>query len=129
MTKEEHFQNITNYFSAFGTEDFSKVRFSAHAEFLSPLSGDTFKGEQQIVHFLHNVITRVSKVDILSITVDSTTASGVWQMTTTKGRLYTLNNFFRIDTSGLLYIWPMFDPKAVMEDPAGLIQWLTGKGY
>ena len=57
------------------------------------------------------------------------TASGVWQMTTTKGTLSTLNNFFRLDDEGLAYIWPMFDPKAVMNDPAGLLSWLTGKRY
>ena len=129
MIKDEHLHNITNYFQAFASGDFSAVHFSPEVEFLSPLSGDTFKGKQEVVEFLHNVTTRVSKVEILSITVDSATASGVWQMTTSKGFRYTLNNFFRLDTSGLLYIWPMFDPKAVMEDPAGLIQWLTGTGY
>jgi hypothetical protein len=129
MNKDEHLHNITNYFSAFATGYFAAVRFSPYVEFLSPLSGDTFKGKEDVVHFLHNVTTRITKVEILSITVDYTTASGVWQMTTSKGLLYTLNNFFRLDSSGLLYIWPMFDPKAVMDDPAGLIQWLTGTGY
>src|SRR3712207_5179820 len=50
-------------------------------------------------------------------------------MTTTKGVQYTLHNFFRLDGEGLVYIWPMFDPKAVMDDPPGLLQWLTGSGY
>jgi hypothetical protein len=34
-----------------------------------------------------------------------------------------------LDGEGLLYIWPMFDPKAIVDDPQGLVQWLTGKGY
>jgi hypothetical protein len=87
------------------------------------------KGRDEVVKFVSGVATRVAKVDILSTTVDFPTASGVWQMTTTKGVQYTLNNFFRLDGEGLLYIWPMFDPKAVMNDPAGLLAWLTGKGF
>lgn len=50
-------------------------------------------------------------------------------MTTTKGVQYTLHNFFRLDGEGIAYIWPMFDPKAVMNDPPGLLSWLTGKDY
>ncbi|MEJ2214688.1 MAG: hypothetical protein P8Y20_11675 [Gammaproteobacteria bacterium] len=68
--------------------------------------------------WISQVIERFSKI-----------ISPVWQMTTTKGRLYTLNNFFRIADGEITYIWPMFDPKAVMEDPAGLTRWLTGEGY
>jgi hypothetical protein len=81
------------------------------------------------MRFLHGVSTRVSDVNIVSTAVDFPTASGVWQMTTTKGVQYTLHNFFRLDGEGLVYIWPMFDPKAVMNDPPGLLAWLTGKGY
>ncbi len=87
------------------------------------------KGPAEVRAFVSGVATRVANVNILSTTVDFPTASGVWQMTTTKGVQYTLNNFFRLDGEGLLYIWPMFDPKAVMNDPAGLLSWLTGKGY
>ena len=65
----------------------------------------------------------------MSTAVDFPTASGVWQMTTTKGVQYTLHNFFRLDGEGLVYIWPMYDPKAVINDPTGLVQWLTGNGY
>ena len=50
-------------------------------------------------------------------------------MTTTKGVQYTLHNFFRLDGEGLAYIWPMFDPKTVMNDPSGLLRWLRGEGY
>jgi hypothetical protein len=120
---------IETYFRAFGTRDFSPVRFSSQIQFLSPISGNTLKGPEAVVQFLSGVVTRVSAVNILSTTVDYPTASGVWQMTTTKGTVYTLNNFFRLDDEGLAYIWPMFDPKAIIENPAGLLQWLTGKGY
>jgi hypothetical protein len=50
-------------------------------------------------------------------------------MTATKGVQHMLNNFIRLDGQKLLYNWPMFDRKAVMNDPAGLIAWLTGKGF
>jgi hypothetical protein len=60
--------------------------------------------------------------------VDFPTESGVWQMTTTKGVEYTLDNFFRLDGEGLVYTWPMYDPKAIINDPTGLVQWLTGNG-
>lgn len=129
MTKEEYRAIIDVYFRAFGTGDFTNVGFSPAVEFLSPLSGTTIKGREAVTKFIHNVTTRVAKVTVVSITVDPPTASGVWQMETSKGRLYTLHNFFRLDDQGILYIWPMFDPKAVMEDPKGLIQWLTGEGY
>ena len=49
-------------------------------------------------------------------------------MTTTKGVQY-LHNFFRLDGEGLVYIWPMFDPKAVIQNPDGLLEWLRGEGY
>jgi len=65
----------------------------------------------------------------MSYTVDYPTASGVWQMKTTRGTLYTLNNFFRLDDQGIVYIWPMFDPKAILNDPEGMIRWLTGENY
>jgi hypothetical protein len=139
LDKEQYRTIIETYFLAFGTGDFSPVRFSPNIEFLSPISGITMKGRDEVVKFVSGVATRVSKVDILStqgdagprpdICVDFPIASGVWQMTTTKGVLYTLHNFFRLDGEGLLYIWPMFDPKAVMNDPPGLLSWLTGKGY
>jgi hypothetical protein len=129
MDREERRRVIQDYFAAFGTGDFSGVRFSPRLEFLSPLSGDTFKGAAQVVPFLRGVASRVAEVRILSTTVDDTTASGVWQMMTTKGTLYTLNNFFRLDEHGIAYVWPMYDPKEVMKDPDGLVRWLTGKGY
>jgi hypothetical protein len=129
LDKETYRQIIEDYFRAFGTGDFSNVRFSSQVQFLSPLSGVTMKGGDDVVKFLGGVCTRVSAVNILSTAVDFPTASGVWQMTTTKGVQYTLHNFFRLDGEGLLYIWPMFDPKAVMNDPPGLLKWLTGTGY
>jgi hypothetical protein len=50
-------------------------------------------------------------------------------MTTTKNVQYTLSNFFHLDGEGPLYVWPTFDLKAVMNDPPGLLHWLTGNGY
>ena len=129
LVKEEYRDIIRTYFESFGTRDFSQVRFSPSIEFLSPISGNTMKGPVEVTKFVSGVSTRVAAVNVLSITVDFPTASGVWQMKTTKDILYTLNNFFRLDASGILYIWPMFDPKAVMNDPPGLLQWLTGNGY
>ncbi|HJQ35925.1 MAG TPA: DUF4904 domain-containing protein [Thermoanaerobaculia bacterium] len=129
LDKEEYRRIIETYFRAFGTKDFAPVRFSSQIQFLSPISGTTMKGPEEVRKFVSGVSTRVAEVNILSTTVDFPTASGVWQMKTTKGTLYTLNNFFRLDGEGLAYIWPMFDPKAVMNDPAGLLAWLTGKGY
>ena len=128
LDKERYRSIISNYFLSFGTHDFSAVQFSSNIEFLSPISGNTMKGRDQVVKFVSGVATRVAKVNILSTTVDFPTASGVWQMMTTEGVEYTLHNFFRLDGEGILYIWPMFDPKAVMNDPPGLISWLTGKG-
>jgi hypothetical protein len=129
LSKEEYRTIITTYFEAFATKDFGPVRFSSAIQFISPISGNTFNGRDEVVHFLSGVVTRVSKVDILSTTVDFPTASGVWQMTTTKGVVYTLNNFFRLDSEGLAFIWPMFDPKAILNDPPGLLAWLTGNGF
>ncbi len=129
MDKEQYRNIIETYFKAFGTGDFSQVKFSSEIEFLSPISQKTFDGVEAVVNFVSDVSTRVIQVNILSITVDYPTASGVWQMKTTKGTLYTLNNFFRLDEQGIVYVWPMFDPKAIVEDPEGLIPWLTGKGY
>jgi len=120
---------LENYFRAFGTGDFSQVQFANNIEFLSPISGITMKGREAVVNFVSGVSTRVSAVNIISTSVDYPTASGVWQMTTTTGVVYTLNNFFRLSEEGMAYIWPMFDPKAVMQDPAGLLAWLTGEGY
>ncbi len=129
LPKEQYRSIITTYFQAFGTRDFAPVQFSSNIQFLSPISGNTMKGREDVVKFVSGVSTRVSKVNVLSTAIDFPTASGVWQMTTTKGVLYTLHNFFRLDGEGILYIWPMFDPKAVMNDPPGLLAWLTGKGY
>lgn len=129
LDKEAYRRIIEDYFRAFETGDFSNVQFSSQVEFLSPISGVTMKGREEVARFVSGVSTRVVAVNILSTAVDFPTASGVWQMTTTKGAQYTLHNFFRLDGEGLLYIWPMFDPKAVMDDPPNLLQWLTGKGY
>ena len=129
LDKESYRRIVEDYFRAFGTGDFSNVRFSPGIEFLSPISGVTLKGREEVLAFVRGVSTRVTEVNVVSTAVDFPTASGVWQMTTTKGVRYTLHNFFRLDGEGLVYIWPMFDPKAVMEDPPGLLQWLTGKGY
>jgi len=129
LGKEDYHQIIRTYFTAFSTKDFTPVKFSPNIEFLSPISGNTMKGTEDVKNFVQGVSARVEKVEIMDTTVDFPTASGVWQMTTTKGVVYTLNNFFRLDAEGLLYIWPMFDPKAVMNDPPGLLAWLTGKNY
>ena len=129
MTKEQYRDIIETYFNAFSTGDFAPVKFSPEIQFLSPISQSTFDGVEAVVNFVSDVSTRVSEVNILSITVDYPTASGVWQMKTTKGTLYTLNNFFRLDEAGIVYVWPMFDPKAIVDDPAGLIPWLTGNNY
>jgi hypothetical protein len=128
LDKEEYRRIIETYFRCFATGDFSSVKFSTQIQFLSPMSGATMKGRKDVVTFLSGLSTRVSAVNVVSITVDFPTASGVWQMTTTKGVQYTLNNFFRLDGEGLAYIWPMFDPKAVIADPPGLLQWLRGEG-
>lgn len=129
LDKETYRKIVDDYFRAFGTGDFSDVKFSSKIEFLSPISGMTMKGREEVGRFVEGVATRVVEVNVLSIAIDFPTASGVWQMRTSKGTLYTLHNFFRLDGEGLLYIWPMFDPKAVMDDPVGLLQWLTGTGY
>ena len=129
LDKEVYRNIISAYFRAFEAHDFAEVQFSSKIEFLSPISGITMKGREDVVRFVTGVSTRVAKVNILSTTIDFPTASGVWQMTTTKGVQYTLHNFFRLDGEGILFIWPMFDPKAVIADPAGLLQWLRGEGY
>ena len=129
LDKETYRAIITGYFRAFETGDFSEVGFSSQIQFLSPISGITMKGLEDVTRFVTGVATRVVKVNILYISVDYPNASGVWQMTTTKGTLYTLHNYFTLDGEGLNYIWPMFDPKAVMDNPTGLLQWLRGEGY
>lgn len=133
IDKETYRSIIEAYFRAFATKDFSKVGFSSRIQFLSPISGNTFDGREAVTRFVSGVSTRVTSVDIISTAVDYPTASGVWQMTTTKGIKYTLHNFFRLDDEGLAYIWPMFDPKAIIneESPEGknLLQWLRGTGY
>ena len=129
MDKEQYRVILEDYFKAFKTGDFSQVKFSSEIKFLSPLSQSTMDGVEAVVNFVSDVSTRVSEVNILTTTVDYPTASGVWQMKTTKGTLYTLNNFFRLDEQGIVYVWPMFDPKAIVDDPEGLIPWLTGENY
>jgi hypothetical protein len=129
LDRETYRRIIESYFRAFGTADFSHVQFSSQVQFLSPLSDSTVNGREAVSKFVSGISSRVSAVDIMSTAVDFPTASGVWQMTTTKGVQYTLRNFFRLDGEGLAYIWPMYDPKAVINDPTGLVQWLTGNGY
>jgi hypothetical protein len=129
LDKEQYRRMIEDYFAAFRNGDFSRVGFSSQIQFLSPISGNTMKGREEVIRFLSGVATRVSEVNVLYTAVDFPIAAGVWQMKTTKGILYTLHNHFRLDGEGLAYIWPMFDPKAVMDDPPGLLAWLTGKGY
>jgi hypothetical protein len=129
LDKETYRSIIEIYFRSFGTGDFSRVQFSSKIQFLSPISGTTMNGREEVTKFVTGVSTRVSAVNILSTAIDFPTASGVWQMTTTKGVQYTLHNFFRLDGEGIAFIWPMFDPKAVMNDPPGLLQWLRGEGY
>jgi len=129
IDKEAYRTIIQNYFRAFGTRDFSQVQFSSKIQFLSPISGITMKGKEDVTNFVTGLSTRVAQVMILHTCVDYPNASGVWQMLTTKGVLYTLHNYFRLDGEGVAYIWPMFDPKAVINDPNGLLQWLRGEGY
>ena len=129
LDKEQYRAIITTYFEAFDTGDYSPVQFSPKIKFLSPLSQNTFDGVETVSNFLTGVSTRVAEVNIFSTTVEYPTASGVWEMKTTKGTVYTLNNFFRLDEQGIAYIWPMFDPKAIAEDPDRFIAWLTGEGY
>ena len=133
LDKETYRTIIEGYFRAFETKDFSNVAFSSNIQFLSPISGKTFDGREAVVRFVSGVATRVATVNILYTAVDFPIAAGVWQMTTTKGVTYTLHNHFRLDGEGLLYIWPMFDPKAIISQDApegrGLLQWLRGTGY
>ena len=44
LGKEEYRSIIKTYFLAFGTRDFSPVKFSSNIQFLSPISGITMKG-------------------------------------------------------------------------------------
>lgn len=129
LDKEVYRDIIRKYFEAFGTRDFSRVQFSSQIKFLSPISGTTMDGREAVGNFVSGVSTRVKKVEVLYISVDFPNASGVWKMTTTHDVVYTLHNYFTLDGEGLAYIWPMFDPKAVMDDPAELLRWLTGRGY
>lgn len=127
--RDQYEDIILDYFAAFGTGDFSEVKFSSEIKFLSPISMKTMDGPTEVTKFVSDVSTRVDEVKVLSVTVDYPTASGVWQMRTTQGILYTLNNYFELDEAGLVYIWPFFDPKAVMDAPDRLVPWLTGEGY
>jgi hypothetical protein len=47
----------------------------------------------------------------MSTAVEFPTASGVWQMTTTKGKEYTPQNLVRLDAEGLVYIGPYKTPR------------------
>jgi len=129
IDKEAYRKIIEDYFHAFATGDFSNVQFSTGIQFLSPISGITMKGRRDVGNFVSGVSTRVEAEKTLYTSVDFPNASGVWQMTTTKGVVYTLHNYFTLDSEGMVYIWPMFDPKAVMDNPPGLLQWLRGEGY
>lgn len=88
LDKETYRRIIEDYFRAFGTHDFSQVQFSTQVEFLSPISGITMKGREEVGRFVGGVSTRVAAVNVMAIAVDFPTASGVWQMTTTKGVLH-----------------------------------------
>jgi hypothetical protein len=129
LDKETYRTIIESYFKAFETHDFSKVRFSAQVEFLAPINRLALKGREQVESFIQPVSSRVLAVKVLNVNVDFPTASGLWQITTTKGAQYTVHNFFRLDDEGLLYIWPIIDPLPVINDPLGVVRWLTGNGY
>ncbi len=89
LDRETYRRIIESYFRAFGTGDFSHVQFSSQVQFLSPLSDATVSGSEAVSKFVSGISSRVSAVDIMSTAVDFPTASGVWQMTTTKGVQYT----------------------------------------
>jgi hypothetical protein len=129
LDKEAYRTIIESYFKAFETHDFSKVQFSAQVEFLAPINRLALKGRAQVESFIQPVSSRVLAVKVLNVNVDFPTASGLWQITTTKGAQYTVHNFFRLDGEGLLYIWPIIDPLPVINDPLGVVRWLTGIGY
>ncbi|CAM3703185.1 DUF4904 domain-containing protein [Kibdelosporangium persicum] len=129
LDKETYRRIIEAYFKAFETHDFSKVQFSQNVEFLPPISRLALKGREEIESFVEPVSSRVLAVQVLNVNVDFPTASGLWQITTTKGAQYTVHNFFRLDDEGLLYIWPVIDPFVTINDPLGVVEWLTGNGY
>ncbi|HWO59190.1 MAG TPA: DUF4904 domain-containing protein [Umezawaea sp.] len=129
LDKEAYRGIIESYFRAFESHDFSKVQFSTLVEFLPPISRIALKGREQVESFIQPVSSRVLAVKVLNVNVDFPTASGLWQITTTRGAQYTVHNFFRLDGEGLLYIWPIIDPLVVMNDPLGIVRWLTGNGY
>jgi len=93
------------------------------------MSMNTFDGPAAIIKFVSDVSTRVAKVIKLCICIEYPRASGVWQMETTHGILYTLHNYFELDPFGLAFIYPMFDPKQIVEHPDKLVPWLSGKDY
>ena len=78
LDKETYRRIIEDYFRAFETHDFSNVRFSTQIEFLSPISGITMKGREEVGRFVSGVSTRVTAVNVIAIAVDFPTASGVW---------------------------------------------------
>ena len=61
LDKEIYGRIIEDYFRAFGTGDFSKVKFSSDIQFLSPISGITMNGRRDVVNFVSGVCTRVMK--------------------------------------------------------------------
>jgi hypothetical protein len=128
LDKEGYRRLIETYLGSYATGDFAKVYFSTRVQFLSPTSDVPINGRENVVRFVTGLSKHVSAVNIVSTAVDFPTASGVWQATTTRGVQYTLHDFFQLDGEGLAYIWPMFDPKAVIADPQGLLQWLRGAG-
>ncbi|MFD9701392.1 DUF4904 domain-containing protein [Lentzea sp. NPDC059081] len=129
LDKETYRKIIESYFRAFETHDFSKVQFSSEVEFLAPINRLALKGRDEVESFIGPVSSRVLAVRVLNTNVDFPTASGLWQITTTKGAQYTVHNFFRLDGEGLRYIWPIIDPLVVINDPLGVVRWLTGNGY
>jgi hypothetical protein len=129
LDKEAYRKIIESYFKAFETHDFSKVQFAEQVEFLPPISRLALKGREGIESFIRPVSSRVLAVRVLNVNVDFPTASGLWQITTTKGAQYTVHNFFRLNEEGLLYIWPIIDPYVCINDPLGIVEWLTGDGY
>jgi hypothetical protein len=67
LDKETYRSIIDTYFRSFGTGDFSQVQFSSQIQFLSPISGITMKGREEVVRFVTGVSTRVSLVNVISI--------------------------------------------------------------
>lgn len=60
LDKEQYRSIIETYFRAFGNGDFSRVQFSSQIQFLSPISGNTMKGREEVVKFV-SVLPPVSR--------------------------------------------------------------------